>query len=335
MKFTIAPKQGKLRSAVLSLVVVGALATSACGSGDSGSNDDLKVTAATLPSYQNLAMKVGVEQGFFKNHGLEVNLIDNTDPAAQLAAMGSQFDIVPSSGSYLLNAVQKGLDATIVNNQSESTTESPAALLVTKEPIDNYAALKGATIGVPLLTSYSGASLAYLMQKAGLTPDDYKLVAVPYAEQLDQFNAGRIQASMSATPFTEGLKSAGYSVSDADIFTEAVHAAAGSDSIKFSPNFNLATTKWVENNPREVEAWRAGIEDSIEWLKANPAEGKKLLVEWTKMPPQMADLANAPDFETAIDPTQFDAIWEVMTVAGLANGPSPSDNIKISSASTP
>ncbi|GAA4474835.1 hypothetical protein GCM10023094_11190 [Rhodococcus olei] len=332
MEFSFSPKWGKLRTVAVSLVVASALVTSACGSGDTGSQDDLKVTAAILPAYQNLAMKVGVVQGFFKNHGLDVNLIDNTDPAAQLSAMGNQFDIIPSSGSYLLNAAQKGLDATIVNNQSESTTESPAALLVTQKPINNYADLKGATIGVPLLTSYSGASLTYLMQKAGLTSDDYKLVAVPYAEQLDQFKAGRIQAAMSATPFTEGLKSAGFAVSDADIFSEAVHAAAGSDTIRFSPNFNLATTEWVKNNPKEVEAWRAGIEDSIEWLKANPAEGKKILVEWTKMPPQMADLANPPAFEMDIDPAQFDAIWNVMNVAGLAKGNYPGDNIKVFAA---
>lgn len=329
MKIPFPLKTRKLRAATLGIVAVFVLATSGCGGSDAAAKDDLQLTAAILPSYQNLAMKVGVEKGFFEDHGLEVELIDNTDPAAQLSAMGRQFDIIPSAGSYLLNAVQKGLDATIVNNQSMSTTESPAALLVNDEPMDDYSDLKGATIGVPLLTSYSGASLVYLMQEAGLSADDYKLVAVPYAEQLDQFKAGKIQAAMSATPFTEGLADAGYAVSDADIFTEAVHAAAGDDGIEFAPNFNLATTEWVENNPKEVEAWRAGIEDSIEWLNANPEDGKEVLVEWTKMPPELAELATPPNFEMEIDPTQFQGIWEVMNVAGLSTGDFPGDEIKV------
>lgn len=330
MKNSLVSRRGRMRNAALALVAAGALVLSGCGADASGSGpaENGKVTAAILPSYQNLAMKVGVEQGFFKDHGLDVELIDNTDPAAQLAAMGRQFDIIPSSGSYLLNAVQKGLSATIINNQSVSISKSPAALLVTDKPISDYKDLKGATIGVPLLTSYSGASLIYLMQKAGLQPSDYKLVAVPYAQQLDQFKAGMIQAAVSATPFTEGLKTAGFAVSDADIFTEAVHAA-GSDDVKFSPNFNLATADWVKENPEEVKAWRAGIKDSIEWLNANPDEGKKILVAWTKMPAEMAALATPPNFQMDIDPNQFKGIWEVMKAAKLSEGDFPGDSIKL------
>lgn len=320
---------GRYRAVPLILAALGALVLSGCGGGANGSSEAMRVRAAVLPSYQNIAMKVGVEQGFFKKHGLDVELVDNTDVAAQHSALGRQFDIIPSSGAYVLNAGQKGLDVTIVNNQSTSDAEHPATVLATDEPITDFADLQGATIAVPLLTSYSGASLIYLMHEAGLQPSDYKLVPLTYPTQLDNFKAGKIEAALTATPFSEGLKAAGYSVNPSNIFGEAVKVASNGQVDEISPNFNLATTEWVESHPDEVKAWRAGIQDSIAWLEANPDEGKKILVEWTKMPAEMADLATPPGFQFEIDPNQFPAIWDVMTEAGLAQGDYPGDNIKV------
>lgn len=157
--------------------------------------DKLTVLLDWFVNPDHAPLIVAAEKGFFADQGLDVELVPPADPSAppRLVASG-QADIAVSYQPNLHMQVKEGLPLTRIG----TLVETPLNSLVVLEdgPIASIADLKGKTVGFSV-GGFEDALLGAMLETAGLTLDDVKLVNVNFSLSPSLF-AGQVDAVIGA-----------------------------------------------------------------------------------------------------------------------------------------
>lgn len=319
----------RARDAVVALSVLSStlLGLAGCGLENDGS-DAGTVRVATIPGISSLPVQVALEEGFFEDHGLEVQLTGGLDVAAWQSAVGKQFEIVLSNASSYTQSVSKGLENELINNMVDATTDFSLNSLAAREPIGELDELRGATIGVPTLTGLPTQMLTYQLRQAGLESSDYELVAMPYSAQADNLRAGNVDAVLTAKPYEVGLAEAGFWVSPDDICVEVLADVTRGEVDTCSSVMFVADSAWAEEHSADVDAWLAGLTDAIEFIEAHPDEAASILQDWVGYSDELADVVELPNYALPVPESQLEPVWEVLVANHAVSGAYPSDAIR-------
>lgn len=251
-----------------------------------------------------LPVYAGVAEGLFAKYGLKVEESPESNPVLTTSALGKQYDIVMQTPSGFLAAVQQGLNVIAVSNCAEnnSTTPNTYVMVPGDSPIKSLKDLVGKRVGVVNVTSASTIALQYVALKQGLSKDSFKFVTVPFANMADQLKAGNIDAAVPVIPYSTVLEQAGYR----SISTPTVEASQLSiNSDKSTNAFFIANKTWAQQNPAIIAAWRAGLQDSIDWIAANKAAALQLATQMTDLPASVLEASPLSTFAVALSGDDF------------------------------
>lgn len=141
--------------------------------------DKLTVILDWFVNPDHAPLYVALEKGFFKDRGLEVELIAPSNPSdpAKLVAAGKA-DIAVSYQHQHQMQVDQGLP--LVRIATLIATPLNSLVVLADGPITNIADLKGKTIGYSV-GGFETVLLKVMLARAGLTLDDVKLVNVNFS----------------------------------------------------------------------------------------------------------------------------------------------------------
>jgi NitT/TauT family transport system substrate-binding protein len=205
-----------MRRGVIALIVLALLA-----SGPAGAQAPLaKVKLGVLKLTSSAVLFLGVEKGYFKEFGVEPELVyfQAAQPIAVALASG---DIpVGATGltAGLFNIVAGGVRIWIVADKGrEWPNHNLTALVVRKDLYEAGARsmrdLKGKKIGVTQIGSTFHYNVGRYLEKEGLAPGDVELVPLQALPALnDALAARRLDAVATAEPFVSRLEAAGVGV---------------------------------------------------------------------------------------------------------------------------
>ena len=246
------------------------------------------------PGHSTLPTHTGVVNGYFKQNGLDVTLTEGQDLPTYIAGLDRQFDIALTVAPVFLNAVAQGVPVKAVAGMQLTVSEPPTNPLLTKNPaINSLKDLSGKTVGGPTLTGASVLALQYLLQKNGVDPTSVKLVFVPFPEQADQLNAGRIDAAISAPPFYVPLFNGGFR-NIVDTSAEATKQATGDPNAVSLNAFYVASETFVRDHPDQYRAFRKSLQQGIDWMNGNQQESRAMLQQWLQLTPEVANSSPQP-----------------------------------------
>jgi NitT/TauT family transport system substrate-binding protein len=164
---------------------------------------------------------VAIEQGYFQQEGLqvEVELVPNT--ANMMGALGAgQLDgLGPPIAASLFNAAAREVPMRIVADKG--STPGPewdfVALMVRKELIDSgrvrdYADLRGLTAVVAGEAAAPEIELAKALEKGGLTLADVNLTVLSFPDMISAFANQAIDAGIVIEPFVSRIEAQGTAV---------------------------------------------------------------------------------------------------------------------------
>jgi NitT/TauT family transport system substrate-binding protein len=269
-----------------------ALAVSALGCGDSddaagtGSGDELEEVTVSLPGdFIGMApYYIAIDKGFFKERGIDLKVVrTNGGPVTVAAVTSGSADIGETAMSTLLTVADQGQQLRVVSplsvrSQVTCVANPDAAkdLPQTSAPWEERVkALKGATIGVASVGGGGAKQVEYMVAKAGLDPArDIKQVAVggdPASNQA-ALERGLVGVLCTAVPITEAA-AAGSNSSPYVNASEIPGLGEMVDAIMFT------SQKVVEEKPEMLQNFRDALQDGMDFLKANPAEGKAIVKE--------------------------------------------------------
>jgi ABC-type nitrate/sulfonate/bicarbonate transport system substrate-binding protein len=224
-------------------------------------------TASQWPWY------VGDQLGFFKKHGVGVQLIvvGSVASCAQQLTAGA-LNVGEVSSTQVVEAVKGGAQLKYVVNG----IENPPYWLVAKREIRSIGQLKGKTIIIGGVNDITHLFLDAMMTPSGLRPDDYTLTYagatnVRYAALL----SGSVDAALLFPPYSFIAEGQGY--------------ANLGNSLTYFGSFPFigatAGMPWAETHPAAMLAFVKGYLESVRWLndQRNKAEAVKILASQTNI----------------------------------------------------
>jgi NitT/TauT family transport system substrate-binding protein len=198
------------------------------------------VKVAHVPSLLFAPLYVAIEKGYLTEQGLMVTLETVTAGQDAMAlTANNQLDAVVAGFSVaLFNAVDRGLDIKVVGSMGAQPKQGrPSALMVRNDllsggQVKEMKDLKGKKIAIAGGNGSTGAYwLATRLRDGGLALGDVEIVNLGFADQVQAFKQGAIDAAIPAAPFTEQIRQDG----TADYFGGTFTAGASAVGIIYGP----------------------------------------------------------------------------------------------------
>ena len=284
--------------------------------------DQVTLPVGFIPSVQFAPFYVGLENGFFADEGIDLELDYNMeiDLVALVGAGRMSFGIC--SGEQVLLGREQGLPLVYIANWYQNYPVGVVALA--DSGIKGMEDLKGKKVGIPTLSGASYIGFEAMLRKAGMTDSDVKLEVIGYT-QSEALVMGRIDAAVIyTTNEPEQLKALGYDIS---LFSV-------SDVTTMVGNGLVTNEKMIRENPDLVSRLTSAFVRSIVWTRENTDEAFEIckkyvtgLADAEDMELQKQVLYRSADFYDAgpngfgfSDPDAWENMGELLTEMGMLSG---------------
>ena len=283
------PLRAAAAALALACVMIGARAAAA--------DEVLKVGKSVPQAFGFTPLNVGVEEGIFKKHGVEVQIVDfGGAPRLAQGLISNAVDMGLGSGPDMANEV-KGAPIKAVGAAAGAPMEL-TIVVGTKSGISTIADLKGRGVAVSQVGSLTGWLVQSFAAGQGWGRDGIKLVIMnPMSEVLAQLISNGVDG------ITVDLSTA----------LKLQNDGRGKLLVKFGDtikDFHLyvifATDDLIQKRPQAVRGFLAGWYETIAWMKANKSQA-------------VAIAAKVQNVDPAIVAGTYDLMMPVFSTDGRFN----------------
>ena len=212
-------------------------------------------------------VKVALEKGFFRNEGLEPQLIQMNGNVATVALANGHIDFSLNI-SPVLNGAMQGLGTKLV----AALNSRPLFALVVRPEITSAADLKGKVFAVSSFGNTQAILTEKHLQHLGLRKGDYQLLAMGATPaRIAAMERNIAQGSLMPPPTNVQLENKGYRL------------LGNTAEIVINPIAGLGVHEdRIKKDPELIKrAIRASLR-SLQLLQMNPTETIKILMDWTR-----------------------------------------------------
>ncbi|CAN5471990.1 ABC transporter substrate-binding protein [soil metagenome] len=227
-----------------------------------------------------LPLTIAETQGYFKDEGLDVTIVDFSGGSLALrAVVGGSADVVSGAFEHTLNMQPKGqpLRAFVLQGRAPQIV-----LGVNPRTMPNYktiADLKGKKIGVSAPGSSTQVLANFVLAKAGLKPSDVSIIGVGTGNgAVAAMRSGQIDAMSNLDPVVTMLQRSGdlKIVSDTRVVAEADRVFGG----PMPAACMYAPQPFIDKYPNTVQALANAIVRADRWIQAaGPSDVVKAVPE--------------------------------------------------------
>ncbi len=271
-----------MRRRLFGATILAALSAALLFGGSASSSSDrtlATINLRTLNIANALPLDLGVQKGFFAQHGIEIQKkVLQSGNDVVLALQGGDGDIgylgyVPA----MIGRVQGIKFQMISASEVEGTSADDNwqnIMVKGNSSIRTPQDLAGKTIAVNALKGVGEVMIKAALKKVGVDPNSPKLVAIGFGAMRSALNNGQIDAFWAPEPFvSQGL----------NIDGDRIVMAPGPVLGKFWPIGGYgALDSWVKANPQLAKNFRDAINQSLSYAQAHPDEVRALLPSGTQ-----------------------------------------------------
>lgn len=324
------------RSAVISGAAAVALLLGACSSGgtsDGGGEasqpgEMTPITVGAVFTTATVPLWVGVEQGIFEEHGLDVTITQSPNFAASAPALlNGQYQFANAATGPAITAIEQGVPLQMIAGVSAQKDDPEVGddMVAVQEGsgITRPRDLEGKTVATNAVGSgpYVGVMANYLAD--GGAPNGINWVVVSLNEQVPALEDGQIDAAVLSEPFAAIGREAGldlafnaYQVPGLDVFTGG-----------FPDAILLATKDYIAANEDVVNRMYEAMIEANEFAEQNPDVVRQLLIEKVELDPAAAEIVNLPAFIGELDTDGVQAMADAMLELGLITKAQSADDM--------
>jgi NitT/TauT family transport system substrate-binding protein len=309
----------KLRVIAVGLLVVCAAVAAGCGDsgsgGGAGADEPVTLKVGVIPIADVAPLYVGIDQGFFKDEKLTVKpQLAEGGAAITPAVVSGDNQIGFSNNTSLLIAASKKLPIQIITQGvlgGSTEKQAWADLMVPKgSSIKTPKDLEGKTIAVNTLKNVCELTIKASLEKEGVDVDKLKFSEIPFPDMNGALESKRVDAACEVEPFVSQAKAAGSTGIDPFYF-------------KTAPDLSVATyftsTQYAQKNPEVLKRFAKAMNKSLDYTQKNPDAARKVLTEYTEIPPEAIAKIRLPVWSSKLDPASIELQAELAEKYGLVD----------------
>lgn len=320
-----------LRAAVAASAL---LALTACGSGSpsgggaespaggdtgtaespaAGGGELTEIEVGVIPIVDVAPIYLGVQEGIFEEHGLDVTLTLAQGGAAIVPAVQSgEMDFGFSNVTSLVIGKSRGLPLKLVATGPQTTgnaDEDFAAVMVPEDSdVQETKDLEDKRIAVNTLNNINDTVISEAIRQAGGDPEKIEYVEMGFPDMAAQLEAGNVDAIGAVEPFVTIGESSGAR----PIFAQYAEPI---------PNLSIAgyftTDSKIEQDPELVDQFVAAMKESQQYATDNPDEAKAILPTYTSLEEDVIEQLTMPRFPQEHDRDSLQTVIDLSLENGL------------------
>jgi ABC-type nitrate/sulfonate/bicarbonate transport system substrate-binding protein len=236
--------------------LVAALVSTVLPSSNSAQTAPLFRIAYGVSGENPTAVWVGVKQGFYRKHGLNVEAIFmRNGPLSMSAMVSGDVQMNFTSANNVLNAAAAGMDAVVVAN----VIAHGDGVFMARPEIQKPEDLKGKSVAIQSIGGGGWANNMLCLDYLKLDPERDKIQFVVLGDQASRVQAlesGRVQASWIGYTFSEPLKKKGYTA-----FVDL-----GRAPIPYMGSSLVTRRQFVRQDPKSIEGIIKGTLDAVRFI---------------------------------------------------------------------
>ena len=316
-----------IRGSLIAAAAASLLVLTSCGGGDDaptetdqdaqGNGELTQISVGVIPIVDVAPIYLGVQEGIFEEHGLELELTLAQGGAAIIPAVQSgDFDFGFSNITSLVIGKSQGLPLELVAPGPQTTGEPGndfASLLVPEDSdAESIVDLEGQRVAVNTLNNINDTVLKEGMRQEGGDRDSMELVEVAFPDMVGQLESGNVDAIMAVEPFATLGKNEGAR----EIYSPYAEPI---EDLMIAGYFT--NTDKIESDPELVDSFIAAMKESQQFAEDNPEAAKEILSEYTQIEPEVVEQLVMPRFPQEINRESTERIIELSEETGLISEP--------------
>jgi NitT/TauT family transport system substrate-binding protein len=299
----------------LAALLVVVLTFAACGDDGGGGEGDgpARVSVQDTAGVPSAFLEYGIQQGFFEERGLDVQLSPSQGGATVVPAVVSgDTDIGGSNLVSVLLAQGKDVPVTIIAPGTfvrERRSQDFSAILVREDsdirsPMD----LEGKTLAVNTLKNIAELAAKASLAGQGVDVSEIELTEVDFPDMNAALAEGRVDAAFQIEPFVSLGVAEGLRIVDRPYVGTKPGLQIGC---------YFTSERYLSENEDVVERFREGVADTAAAIAEDPAAFRDFLPEASEIPPPAARKANLPAWQAENDQASLDLTAELMERYGV------------------
>ena len=247
---------------------------------------------------------VAIDEGIFKKHGLEAEMvligINSNIPAAILS---NSIQIGGPTSTVFLQAADGGLDLVAIGGatvMSPVTNNNVAAFVRNGITINEPKDFIGKKVGAPGLGAFLHVLFVKWLVEKGVDPKRVNFVEVTFPTMMDIVKSGSVDAVLTGEPFVTRMTNAGLGTVGARYAAELGRAEP--------IIFYAASREWAEKNPEIVRKFRAAIAEAAPIVNSDREKASASISKFTKQPLELVRATPPNQSEPVLKPEQL-AWW--------------------------
>lgn len=282
----------------LFVIVLLSLTSGGCQKGASS-----KIRAGYVPIADNLQLFVGVEMGFYKEEGIELELYPISSGPKVLEALISsgsdKIDIGFSSIVPTILAKSQGMPVIAIGGGPVETKEhkTHAILVDAKSTIYSGKDLAGKSIAINAFRNIEHVMLNRYLQTIGVDAKNITLVEIPFPQMESVLLGKNVDAVASIEPYLTSAITHGQ-VRVIDYHYPVVEPRTVVSSY-------VTTEGWSAENKDTVQRFIRATERATDFIRNNEPQARQILMKYTKIDEETARTINLPEFVAKHDPNDI------------------------------
>ena len=266
-----------------------------------------KMAVGYVTATDFVPLLVAKEKGYFAKHNLDVEpkripIITNIPPSL----MSGDLQVGAATMPLLLQANDGGLDIRLIAGGARHLKEMTKIALMVRSglKIEKPEDLKGKKIGVAGFNSTMDVFVRKWLKLKGVDPKDVTFVEAQFPQMPDLLKSGTVDAVTITEPLRSIVQNTGAGYVFADYVSE------------YYPDLlmigYISTGDWAAKNPEAIKAFRAAMDEAIEFTRTNPEETRAIEQK------TFGFTSNGPmAFKTSIKPDDLDVYISLGKELGL------------------
>ena len=303
------------------VAVVLATSLAACGGDDSGgssggggSDEVRSIRVGVIPIVDVAPIYLGVDQGFFEDRNIDVELVPGSGGAAAVPGVVSgDYDFSFGNVTSILLAESQGLPLKVVANGVSSTadpaTDFSAVVVPADSPIQSVADLAGKRVAVNNLKNIGEVTIRKGVEDAGGDPASVEFLELPFPDMPAAVANGDVDAAWVVEPFVTVATAQG---------ARAVFYPFAEPLEDLTVATYFTSEQVIQEDPDLVDDFQAAINESLEYASSNPDEVRRILLTYTQIPEEAAQAIRLPSWPQEVNWESVEVVAGLMTDFGIS-----------------
>jgi NitT/TauT family transport system substrate-binding protein len=244
--------------------------------------EKVRIGTPSPASIAVLQIKVAELKGFFRDEGIQVEIVQMRVPVSMVALVTKEIDYATPAGTLLVSAV-KGLPLRV----AMYFLRAPLHVLNAKPEIRTMAELKGKTVGIGGIGEATEPMLSAMLRSAKIDPEkEIKVLQVSGSgSRFAALTAGLMDAAVLPPPYNLQAEARGYR----RLMSVAQVPEILDGTVALPPPTGLGVNvEKLQSSPAQVKRIIRAFLKSHNFIRSQKTETTKILSEWLKLDQSMA-----------------------------------------------